>query len=163
MNLRQIDAFRATYLTGSVSRAAEMLHISQPSVSRLVSDLESSLGFKLFNRTARGLTSTVEGRRFFGAVERSYLGLKELRTVADAIRNVYSGDISLGVIPTLAYSALPRAVARMHRDSPDVRLNVKVRTTQAIIEDIETQRLDVGLISPIHAAPEVTTYYQTTT
>jgi DNA-binding transcriptional LysR family regulator len=162
MNIRQIEAFRATYLMGSVSRAAEMLHISQPSVSRLVSDLERSVGFKLFDRTARGLVATEEGRRLY-SVERSFIGLGEIRNAAAAIRTLSSGEISLGVIPALAYSAFPLAVARMHKDSPDLRLNVSVRTTQQVIEEIETHRLDLGLVSPIHEPTNVSTYYRTST
>lgn len=163
MNIRQIDAFRATYLMGSVSRAAEMLHISQPSVSRLVSDLERSVGFKLFDRTARGLVATEEGRRLYASVERSFVGLREIRDTAAAIRTLGSGDISLGVIPAFAYSAFPLAVAKMHKESSDLRLNVSVRTTQQIIEEIETHRLDLGLISPIHEPANVSTYYRTST
>ena len=49
MNLRQLEAFRATYLMGSVSRAAETIHVSQPSVNRLISDLEASDGFFCLN------------------------------------------------------------------------------------------------------------------
>ncbi|MET3663289.1 LysR substrate-binding domain-containing protein [Aquamicrobium ahrensii] len=163
MNIRQIDAFRATYLMGSVSRAAEMLHISQPSVSRLVSDLERSVGFKLFDRTARGLVATEEGRRLYSSVERSFIGLREIRNAATAIRTLGSGDISLGVIPALAYSVSPLAAARMQKESSDLQLNVSVRTTQQIIEKIETHQFDLGLISPIHEPANVSTYYRTST
>jgi DNA-binding transcriptional LysR family regulator len=64
MNLRQLETFRATMRCGSITGAARLLHISQPSVRRLITDLEDSLSFKLFTRTGHGLVSTVEARRF---------------------------------------------------------------------------------------------------
>lgn len=75
MNLRQLEAFRATNVMGSVSRAAETIHVSQPSVSRLISDLEAPVGFLLLGRTPCGLKPTPEAKRLFEAVEQSYIGI----------------------------------------------------------------------------------------
>jgi DNA-binding transcriptional LysR family regulator len=60
MNLRQLEAFRATMRRGSITGAASLLHISQPSASRLTAALEVSPGVKLFSRTGHRLVSTVE-------------------------------------------------------------------------------------------------------
>lgn len=59
MNLRQIEAFRAAMEFGSATAASEVLHITQPAVSRLVADLEIAVGFQLFERRARGRKSVV--------------------------------------------------------------------------------------------------------
>jgi DNA-binding transcriptional LysR family regulator len=163
MNLRRLEAFRAAYLTGSVSRAAEMLHVSQPSVSRLISDLEVSVRFKLFVRTPRGLEATPEAHRLFRAVERSYVGLEEIRAVAESIRTLTSGEISLGVIPALAYSVMPEAIALMHEQSSEIRLSVSVRTTHAILDEVETVRLDLGLISPVRENSNIKTLFSCST
>ena len=56
MNMRQLEAFRATMRSGSITEAAEMMHLSQPSVSRLIIDLEHAVGFPLFIRSGRGLS-----------------------------------------------------------------------------------------------------------
>ena len=74
MNLRQLEAFRATLRIGSVTGAAKQLTLSQPSVTRLVKELERSVGFPLFVRSGRGLVATVEGRRFGDAVEGMFAG-----------------------------------------------------------------------------------------
>ena len=86
MNLRQLEAFRATMVAGSITGAAGILNISQPSVSRLIADLELSVGFALFRRVGRGLVATVEARRFFEAVEGMFMGVDRLRELADTIR-----------------------------------------------------------------------------
>jgi len=78
MNLRQLEAFRATIRCGSITEAAKMMHISQPSVSRLIADLEQSAGFPLFLRVGRGLTPTVEGRHFYEGVEGMFVGIDRL-------------------------------------------------------------------------------------
>ena len=85
MNLRQLEAFRATLRIGSVTGAAKQLTLSQPSVTRLVKDLERSVGFPLFVRSGRGLVATVEGRRFGDAVEGMFAGTDKLKETANSI------------------------------------------------------------------------------
>jgi DNA-binding transcriptional LysR family regulator len=85
VNLRQLEAFRATMCRGSITGAAKQMHISQPSVSRLIANLEQSVGFKLFSRTGHGLLSTLEARRFQQSVENMFVGLDKLGDIAEAI------------------------------------------------------------------------------
>ena len=84
MNLRQLEAFRATMRSGSITGAAKLLHISQPSVSRLIAELESSLGFQLFTRTGHGLVSSVEARKFQQSVESMFIGMDKLKAARTA-------------------------------------------------------------------------------
>jgi DNA-binding transcriptional LysR family regulator len=65
LNLRQIEVFRATMLTGSISSAAKMLHVSSPAVSRLISNTEQRLGLTFFKRIKGRLYPTPEARRLF--------------------------------------------------------------------------------------------------
>ena len=75
LNLRQLEAFRATMRSGSITEAAEIMHISQPSVSRLIADIERSVGFPLFLRSGRGLTPTLEANTFYKGVEGMFVGV----------------------------------------------------------------------------------------
>ena len=113
MNLRQLDAFRATLRTGSVTEASRTLALSQPSVTRLIKDLERSVGFTLFVRNGRGITPTVEGRRFGDAVENLFTGTDRLKETAQAIRTSADGEVLIGVTPVLV-SDHPRS----HRGNP---------------------------------------------
>ena len=65
INLRQLEAFRAVIITGSITGAASYLHVSQPAVSRLIADLEHSIGFALFERRNRRLHVKPEGEIFY--------------------------------------------------------------------------------------------------
>ncbi len=162
MNLRQIEAFRATMLTGSVSRAADTIHVSQPSVSRLIGDLEASLGFDLFLRTANGVRPTEEARQLLEVVERSFVGIGKIRAAAEAIGDARSGRVALGVIPAFANAVMPRAVAKMREGAPDMRVAVGVRRSAVVVEEIETNRLDLGLVSPFPGMRDLETLFSHT-
>ncbi|NKB76528.1 MAG: LysR family transcriptional regulator [Gammaproteobacteria bacterium] len=98
MNPRQLAAFRATMRSGSITGAAKLLFISQPSVSRLIADLEVELGFNLFTRTGHGLVATLEARRFSQSVERMFIGLDKLKETAEAIRIVQPYVCNFGLV-----------------------------------------------------------------
>lgn len=79
MNLRQLEVFRAVMLTGSVSDAARLLHVSVPAVSRLLAHTESRLGFALFERIKGRLHPTAEARRrLYQEVDQVYAGVRRI-------------------------------------------------------------------------------------
>ena len=147
MNQRQLEAFRATMIAGSVTGAAERLQVSQPSVSRLVSDLEQDLGFDLFLRIGRGLTATVEGRRFYQAVEGMFIGLDRLNEVAETIRTTNGGVVTVGITPSLSGIEAPAAAAAFHRQHPDATIALSTGTSAEIVNSVLMQQMDFGLVS----------------
>lgn len=163
MNLRQLEAFRAVYLTGSVSRAAEALHVSQPSVSRLLADLQATIGLRLFIRAGRGLEPTPEAQHLFKVVDRAFVGVSEIADAAAAIRTLKSGTLSLGAVPAFAFSIVPEAIAVQQARSSDTRFHVSVATTRSVIESVEAGKLDLGLISPISDERNTYTLYRKVT
>ena len=80
MNLRQIDAFRAVMESGTVSRAAKRLSVSQPAVSKLIQSLEQAIGLVLFDRTRGRLSPNAEATMLLEEVERLFGGLSSLKT-----------------------------------------------------------------------------------
>lgn len=148
MNLRQLEAFRATMRSGSITGAARRLHISQPSVSRLIADLEDSLGFRLFTRTGHGLVATPEARRFQQTVESMFVGMDKLRDTAEAIRTTRDETVTLGIIPVFAFAAIPEAIAAVRRERLDLHFDVSVQNTPAIVDAVLLQQIDLGLICP---------------
>ena len=146
MNQRQLEAFRATVRSGSITEAARMMHISQPSVSRLIADLETSVGFPLFARVGRGLTPTVEGRHFYRGVEGMFVGIDRLEELAKSIRSSQGGSISIGTIQSIATIELPRAVSRMYRDYDEIRFVIHSRNTPAILDAVQMRQIDLGIV-----------------
>ena len=147
MNLRQLEAFRATLRSGSITGAAKLLAISQPSVTRLIKELEKSVGFPLFVRSGRGLASTVDGRRFGDAVQSMFTGTDKLRETADAIRDSTHGEVQIGVTPVLLYQVTPEAIAKLHQSKPDLKVGLKVDNSSGLIDSVLMQRLDVAVVN----------------
>ncbi|MDE0918637.1 MAG: LysR family transcriptional regulator [Arenicellales bacterium] len=147
MNLRQLEAFRATLRSGSITGAAKLLAISQPSVTRLIKELEKSVGFPLFVRSGRGLASTVDGRRFGDAVQSMFTGTDKLRETADAIRDSTHGEVQIGVTPVLLYQVTPEAIAKLHRSKPNLKVGLKVDNSSGLIDSVIMQRLDVAVVN----------------
>lgn len=157
MNLRQLEAFRATIRCGSITEAARMMHISQPSVSRLIADLEQSAGFPLFLRVGRGLTPTVEGRHFYEGVEGMFVGIDRLQDLAKSIRTSQGGTISIGAIQSIATIELPKAISRLYHENPNIEFVVQTRNTPAILDAVQMRQLDLGIVGrePDYAGVEV--------
>ena len=161
MTLRQLEAFRATIQSGSITGAADRLHISQPSVSRLVADLERSVGFPLFRRAGRGLAATVEARRFYQAIESMFLGIERLSELAETIRTTAGGTVSLGVVPAFSHIVMPEAVGDLYRARPEVRIMVYTRNTPAIVDAVRLQQFDLGIVARAPPYEGVEILYET--
>lgn len=146
MNLRQLEAFRATILSGSITEAARSLRISQPSVSRLISDLEKAVGFTLFHRTGRGLTPSLEAKTFYRGVEGMFVGVDRLETLAETIKSTNQGIITIGTIQSIAAIELPKAVSILHAELEDVTLSIQSRNTPAILDAVQMNQFDIGIV-----------------
>ena len=146
MNLRQLEAFRMTMRTGSITGAANALHVSQPSVSRLVADLERALGFPLFRKAGRGIVATVEARRFHQAIESMFIGMDRLQDLANTLRSTAGGAVSLGLIPTFSHTLVPDAIRDFCADRPEVQVMTAIRNTPAIVDAVQIRQFDLGIV-----------------
>ena len=149
MNLRQLEAFRAVMMTGSVTNAAQSLHLSQPAVSRLIAELERSVGFKLFERI-KGSTpiATPEGAALFQEVERSFSGLQVLRQAALDIRHFRTGNLRIVCLPALANSFIPVVLKTFRRVNPAVKIQLQTRSSSTVRLWVAAQQFDLGLATP---------------
>ena len=149
ISLRQLEAFRAVMMTRSITRASELLYVSQPAVSRLISDLESSAGFPLFQRIKKRLNPTPEAHAFYEEVERSFAGLNKINLAAREIRDFRSGSLSIAALPALGLSYLPKIISRFSDGKPDISLSLNIRNSQKVSEMVAAQRVDVGFCESI--------------
>ncbi|MFV2069476.1 MAG: LysR substrate-binding domain-containing protein, partial [Pirellulales bacterium] len=158
INLRQVEAFRAVMVAGTVTHGGRMLHISQPAVSRLIADLERRIGFKLFDRRRGRLVATAEGKSLYREVRKAFVGLEQIAVAADAIGGLQRGRLNIVVIPVLAHNLLPPIIAEFQRDYPDISIDLEVIHTSAVVVDwIATQQYDLGLtVTPVEDAAVTT-------
>ncbi|HUI18819.1 MAG TPA: LysR family transcriptional regulator, partial [Alphaproteobacteria bacterium] len=153
INLRQLDAFRATVLAGTVSAAATRLAISQPAVSRLIADLERSIGFALFERRKRRLHIRPEGEMLFQEVEKSFVGVEKIARCAEEIRDYRTGNLRIACMPAVSLGFLPAAICSFRAAYPNVTVVLQIRSSQKIAEWIASQPFDIALAAlPINQA-----------
>ncbi len=161
MNFRQLKAFDTVMRLGSVTGAAKALHVSQPSVTRLVRELEAHLGFALFIRRGRGIAATVEARRFHQAVESAFLNIERLNDLAATIRKTAVGKVSVGVIPTFSFSLLPDVLGQLRKKEDNTHTIVYIHNTPAIVDAVRLQQFDIGIVSRSPPYSGVHSLYQT--
>ncbi len=144
-SIRQIEVFKAIMDAGSVTAAAERLHVTQPSVSKHLKLLESDLGLMLFERTGNRLVPTAEARALYDQIERTYLGIDHLTRFADDLSNNRQGEILLAAMPLIAHGWLPDIVARFLAEHEHVSMSLPIRSSRWINEWVAAGRVDFGI------------------
>ncbi|MGV0908633.1 LysR substrate-binding domain-containing protein [Martelella sp. FOR1707] len=147
MNLRQIEVFRVVMTNGTTARAAEVLHISQPAISKTIQELERSLGFALFLRIKGRLHPTPEGQLFFREVEHAFLGLAHLRGAAARIRDFGSGELRIACLSALSTNILPRAMKRFMARNPNIAITFQARMSSTVRDLVASGQFDLGVVA----------------
>ncbi|MCZ2721812.1 LysR family transcriptional regulator [Marinomonas sp. 15G1-11] len=145
MKFRQIEAFRYIMLRGTTAAAATEMHVSQPAVSRLLSDLEYSLGFSLFDRRKGRLYPTHEAAEFFRSVEESFLGLEKLESVAAKIRTRTPSEIKIASTSAIASTLLPLALQEHKKYFPDERVTIHTDSMSELVMKLQTNSVDLAI------------------
>ncbi|TDV67775.1 LysR substrate-binding domain-containing protein [Pseudomonas sp. LP_7_YM] len=146
MNLRQLEAFRAVILGQTVTRAAEMLHISQPAATRLIASLEEDIGFTLFDRIKGRLQPTAEAMTLYQEVQRSLVGVERIARTAQDIRSLKRGSLHIACAPAMGLVFLPRVIAAFMAEHDGVQISLVVHSSSEVIDLVVGQRCDLGII-----------------
>lgn len=157
LNLRQIEIFKAVVEHGTVSRAAELLWISQPAATKLLQNLEADTGLTLFDRKKGKLIPTDIGLRIYEEVERIFLGVRQVETVIDTVRRENQEQLSIGVIPALADTFIQSTTMRFLAVHPTVQCSVTPMASQWVAEKVRQGQIDVGLLSERANDPSLAT------
>lgn len=145
MNIRQLEAFRATVRVGTVNGAAELLGLSQPSVSRLIAELERSLALTLFDRINGRLVPTPEGQIIHEQVEHTFSAYDRIRELAADMRHTRIGNLSIACMPALGIGFLPAVIKAFCNAHPAVHVSLDIQASVKIEDWIAAQRIDFGL------------------
>ena len=149
---RQIEAFRALMLSGSVTEAGRLLSVTQPAVSKIMSQLEAELGFALFDRRQGKLTPTGDAHILYSEVERSYTGLERVTQAARRIRSGTGGNLRVAVMPTLSTGFIVEVARRICMSEDDVQLSIQVYGSDEIVDLVSSGLYDVGFATtPVDA------------
>ena len=143
---RQVDVFRTVMGTGHVTRAADMLGSSQPTVSRELARLEQVLGLALFDRVRGRLQPTARALALLEEVERSYIGLDRIAATAVSLRQFEHARLALACLPALAHALLPDAARRFMLANPQGGLSITPLESPLLEHALTEQRFDLGLV-----------------
>lgn len=145
MRLRHIELFQAVLQTGSLTAAAELLHISQPAASKSLQQAEQQLGFALFRRVRGKLLPTTEALILQQPAEQLSSDLLNLRRLADNLRRGNASALRLMCTPTLAQSLLPRALGGWREYYPDTECELATQHTREMTQALLLREADLGL------------------
>ena len=147
MNLRQMEAFKTLMLAGSVTAAAELMRLSQPTISKLILQLESQTQLKLFDRRRRRLIPTREAHTLLKNVERALNAVDDVGRSATELARTHSGALRIACIPSIGAGFMPKAIASFLKKHPEIKPTIYVRTANYVIEHVSGMRADIGLVS----------------
>lgn len=128
---------------GNIHRAAEMLNMSQPAASRLLRDLEEIIGAELFERLPRGVRANSFGETVIRHARIALASLSEAAKEIDLLKAGQTGQVNVGAISGPAISLVPRAVSRVARELPLVRIQLQVDSSDRLLETLQNGKIDI--------------------
>lgn len=144
---RQLELFRAVARSGSFTRAAEQVVVSQPAVSAQVRELERALGVQLLERDRRrGPRPTPEGERVLSHVERILAALEDLSREAAELREGQAGRLVVGASTTVGEYLLPEVIGRYRSAHPGVELRAEIANTARVVERVRSGEIDLAFV-----------------
>ena len=156
MRIRHIEVFHAVYSSGSVTQAARLLNVSQPSVSKVLAHAELQLGFDLFKRVKGRLTPTPEAERLYEHVDRLFDEIGSVRRIADNLRDLGEGKIRVASTPAIGMELVPNVVASYNATHPGVYFEIETLHYTEIVTALLESRIDIALAFDPPTHPSIT-------
>lgn len=145
MNLRHLEIFYNIMLYGSLTEAAAVLCVSQPAASKLLKHAEQRVGFRLFHRIKGKLHATDEAHILYEQIKPIYDQLNELNKLTLNLAKNPQGMLSIGCLPSLGLSLMPKITALFLKDYPYVFLKIGTDHTQVLQQKILRREIDLAL------------------
>lgn len=146
MNLEQLRGFAEIAEIGHFTRAADRLHLAQPSLSRQIAALETELGVELFHRVRGNVTLTAAGERLLPIARRMLADADTARDEMAELAGLKRGRVRLGATPTLCTSLVAEVLTEFNRDFPGIDVEILERGSRTLISALMEGGLDLALI-----------------
>jgi LysR family hydrogen peroxide-inducible transcriptional activator len=156
MNLQQLEYALAVAATGHFGQAAELCHVTQPTLSTMLAKLEDELGIVIFERGKPPARPTPHGQEVLQRAQAILLAVKNLREFAAQLTGPVAGPLRLGVIPTLAPYLAPPLLQTLLLHYPDLDLTVEETVTRDVEDRLLAHSLDVALVATPPIQPGIT-------
>lgn len=145
LNLRDIRAFIAVAQTGSFTRAATRLHLSQPALTVQIRRLEETVGVRLFDRNSRNVALTPSGRELLPVLQKSLHDMEHVLIDARALGDGSSGTVRMACLPTFAASLLPDLIQDLKKEVPRASFYIRDVVASMVNTLVRNEDVDIGL------------------
>lgn len=156
MDMKELRYFRAIAETGTISKAAAVLRIAQPALSRHIQKLEHSLGVELLQRTPKGVIPTAAGRRLLARTEYLESTLTDILREVSTYAHEVQGPLRVGVQNTLSERIMPEIIRDLLAEHSKIKLHVVAGQSTEMLDSLLDEALDVAITdTPSHAPREL--------
>lgn len=149
MTITQLEYIVALNEYKSFSKAAKFCCVTQPSLSMQIQKLEEELNLIIFNRKIKPIKPTTEGLQIINAARKIIQEKKSIQIFAQGYHKDVIGEVSIGIIPTIAPYLIPKFLSSFQNKFPNLKLNIFETTTENIYNNINEGKLDIGILVPI--------------
>lgn len=147
MNLQQLEYIVAVDMLKHFSAAAAKCNVTQPTLSMMIQKLEQELDVKIFDRSKQPVQTTEIGQTVVGQAKMILGEAGNLKKLVAQQKGTISGELRIGIIPTLAPYLLPLFLNQFLKKYPLLKLKISELTTDMIIEKLNAQQLDAGILA----------------
>jgi DNA-binding transcriptional LysR family regulator len=147
MDIAALQAFLAVAETGSFSRAAERIYLTQPAISKRIALLEAELGARLFDRIGRSIRLTPAGQALSARSRELLKDFEDVRRVITNLAGTIGGELRLAMSHHVGLHRLPPALKRFHDTHPEVRLDLRFMDSEQACAAIEQGELEVAIVT----------------
>ncbi|MDR7074371.1 cidABC operon transcriptional activator CidR [Fictibacillus barbaricus] len=146
MDIKQLQYFIEVAKYNSFTRAAEQLFITQPTISKMIKNLEDELGLTLFNRSRKKLILTDAGKIIYEQAKLVDKAFHNIETEMDNLLELKKGHIRIGLPPIFDPTLFPKLVGSFHEKYPAISFELMESGSKKIEEDVENHQLDIGVV-----------------
>ena len=146
MDIHQLKSLVTIARCGTVARAAELLHLSQPAISAHIKQLEEELRVRLFDRHARGMSLTPAGEAVFEHAKRALHAVDAIRDEANTLNGGVAGELVIGTVNEPAFLRLPAFLRHLREAAPHVAISLVQATSGQVLKNIEDGVFDAGFV-----------------
>lgn len=158
MTITQLEYVLAVEKHRNFVQAADSCFVTQPTLSMQIQKLEDELGIKIFDRSRQPVVTTQIGLEIIQQARITIAEFYKINETVNANKHEVSGEIRIGIIPTLAPYLLPLFLTEYLRNFPSIKLKIKELTTDRIIDGLKNDDLDLGLVATPLQQPNINEY-----
>ena len=140
---RQLRAFLTITETGSLGRAAALVHLTQPSLSRMIQSMEQRLGHRLFDRQSKGMVLTPAGEILLDHARLLAFEMQAAREQLDALRGLRRGVVRIGAVAAVMRTFVTQAVATLLKEFPDLSVEMIEGTDGDLLSALLDRKLEL--------------------